>query len=185
MRSAAVIEVRLRAAAAEDRGAIFSLLEAAAVWLRQRRIDYWQNWLAPPDHHVRWVDDGLTSGEFRMIESAGSLIGCVRLQDADPLFWGARDDSAVYIHSLTVDRALAGRGIGARVLDAIGAESARRGARWLRLDCGASAVGLRAYYESCGFSAVGETVVEGERLTLYQRPLADRQRVLPADAQES
>lgn len=167
------IEVRFRAATAHDRDVILSLLRAAALWLRERGIDYWQNWLAPPEHHVRWVDDGLTSGEFQLIQSAGSVIGCVRLQDADPMFWGIREEPAVYLHSLTIDRSLAGRGFGRQVLDAIGAESAGRGAMWLRLDCGESAGGLRAYYESCGFRTAGETVVDGEHLTLYQKSLTD------------
>jgi len=123
---------------------------------------------------VRWVEDGLSAGEFRIVESASEVIGCVRVQDADPLFWGAREELAAYVHSLTIDRSLAGRGIGAQVLDAIGVESAARGARWLRLDCGETAAGLRTYYESCGFCVVGETVVDGERLALYQRPVADR-----------
>lgn len=167
-------EVALRTATPQDRDVVFSLLEAAALWLRRRGIDYWQNWLAPPAHHVRWVDDGLSSGEFHIIESAGVAIGCVRVQEADPMFWGAREEPAAYLHSLTIDRSLAGRGIGAHVLDLIGEASAARGARWLRLDCGESAVGLRAYYESCGFCAAGEVIVDGERLTLYQKPLPDQ-----------
>jgi GNAT superfamily N-acetyltransferase len=160
---------------------VFGLLKSAAQWLHDRDIDYWQNWLDPPAHHVRWVDEGLAASEFRIIESAGSVIGCVRLLDSDPLFWGEREDSAVYVHSFTVDRALAGHGIGACVLEVIEGDLAARGVGWLRLDCGEAATGLRRYYESVGFHPVGETVVDGERLVLYQKAVIDREQALPPD----
>ena len=162
-------EIRLRTALASDREVIFGLLESAASWLRARGIDYWQNWLAPPAHHTRWVDDGLSAGEFRLIEDPDGVLGCVRLQDSDPLFWPDATDSAGYVHSLTIDRRFAGQGLGARVLDLIASELAVRGVGLLRLDCGESAAGLRHYYESLGFRQVGTTVVDGENLVLYER----------------
>ena len=169
----AVIELELRVADVSDRGAVFGLLESAALWLRERDIDYWQNWLRPPAHHVRWIDDGLASGEFRVLEAEGKVIGCVRIQDSDPLFWGEDAGPAGYVHSLTVDRSHAGRGIGARVLDMLDLELAARGVWLLRLDCGESATGLRDYYEALGFRPVGTTVVDGESLVLYERLIRD------------
>ena len=109
-----IIEFELRVADVSDRSAVFGLLESAAVWLRERNIDYWQNWIEPPTHHVRWVDDGLAAGEFRVLESDGQFIGCVRVQGSDRLFWGEDAGPAGYVHSLTVDRSCAGRGIGGR-----------------------------------------------------------------------
>lgn len=167
-------EIRLRTAVASDRDAIFGLLESAASWLRARGIDYWQNWLAPPAHHIRWVDDGLSAGEFRLIEGSDGVLGCVRLQDSDPLFWPDATDPAGYVHSLTIDRRLAGQGLGARVLDLIASELAVRGVSLLRLDCGESAAGLQHYYESLGFRPVGTTAVDGESLVLYERNGAER-----------
>ena len=165
-------DVSIRVADIRDRDRIFELLREAAVWLRDRGIDYWQNWHAPPPHHVAWVEDGINAGQFRMVEGGGQSIACFRLQDSDELFWGKRAEPAVYLHSLTVDRALAGRGIGALVLARVGKQAAVDGARFMRLDCGVSADGLRRYYESLGFSLVGETVVDGESLALYEKSLA-------------
>lgn len=164
-----MIEIRLRTAAAADRDIIFGLLTSAAGWLRERGIDYWQNWLDPPAHHVRWVDDGLSAGEFRLIEGSGGVLGCVRLQDSDPLFWPDAQDPAGYVHSLTIDRRFAGQGLGARSLEVIASELAARGVGLLRLDCGESAAGLRRYYESLGFRSAGTTMVDGESLVLYER----------------
>jgi GNAT superfamily N-acetyltransferase len=164
-----IIEFELRVADVSDRSAVFGLLKSAAAWLRERNIDYWQNWLEPPTHHVRWVDDGLAAGEFRVLESDGQVIGCVRVQGSDRLFWGADAGPAGYVHSLTVDRSRAGHGIGAQTLDMLGCELAAAGIGLLRLDCGERATGLRRYYESLGFRPVGTTVVDGESLVLYER----------------
>ena len=166
-------EIGLRTAGASDRDVIFGLLKSAAAWLGERGIDYWQNWLDPPARHMRWVDDGLSAGEFRLIEGSGGVLGCVRLQDSDPLFWPGAQDPAGYVHSLTVDRRFAGQGLGARVLDVIASDLAADGVNLLRLDCGETAGGLRHYYESLGFCPVGTTVVDGESLVLYERRAAE------------
>jgi len=136
-------EIGIRLADAHDRDRIFELLREAAVWLRERDIDYWQNWHEPPPLHRQWVDDGISSGQFRVVERRGRPIGCLRLQDSDELFWGVRDEPAVYVHSLTIDRSRAGQGIGERVLSLVEVQAAAAGARFVRLDCGVAAPGGR------------------------------------------
>jgi ribosomal protein S18 acetylase RimI-like enzyme len=150
---------------------VLALLKSAALWLRERDIDYWQNWLEPPAHHLAWVDEGLVAGQFRIVDVEGAPAGCLRLQPDDEMFWGRRDDSAGYVHFLTVDRALAGRGLGRLILDAVAGDLEASGASFLRLDCGVGVVGLRRYYESCGFVAVSEATVDGEDHVLYERAL--------------
>lgn len=164
-------DITIRVANVGDRDTIFALLRSAAVWLHERSIDYWQNWHDPSDLHVGWVEGGLASGEFRMVELSGSVIGCFRLQDSDDVFWGPRADTAGYVHSLVIDRSLAGRGLGQAVIGAIERDLVARGASALRLDCGVAISGLRNYYESYGFRAVGDTIVDGEQLVLYEKPL--------------
>jgi GNAT superfamily N-acetyltransferase len=164
-------DVVISVATNEDRDRIFSPLHSAAVWLRERGIDYWQSWHDPPATHVDWIDGGLAAGEFRMVESRGAAIGCLRIQDSDERFWGVRTEAAQYLHSLTIERTLAGQGIGREVIKMLERSAALDGAGLLRLDCGVDVAGLRAYYESCGFQAVGETTVDGERLTLYEKPV--------------
>jgi hypothetical protein len=162
----------MRVATVEDRESVLGLLKCAAIWLNGRGVDYWQNWLDPPAHHVAWIDEGLSAGEFRIVESAGDCVGCLRIKRSDPLFWGVRDDSAGYVHSLTIARDPVYRGLGAVVLDEVASQLAANGASWLRLDCGAGVSGLRSYYESHGFAAVGTTTVDGEENVLYQRSTA-------------
>jgi hypothetical protein len=43
------------------------------------------------------------------------------------------------------------------------------GKAYLRLDCGKTNHAPRAYYETNGFIAIGETTVKGESLTLYEK----------------
>ncbi|MGD0272408.1 MAG: GNAT family N-acetyltransferase [Gaiellaceae bacterium] len=165
-------DLEIRPVTSSDRDVVFSLLKDAALWLRANGIDYWQSWLDPSDAHVRWINKGLESGEFFLVESNGSCIGCFRLQFSDEMFWGTRTEPAGYVHSMTIARSLAGQGIGRLLLATIEARLRADGKRYLRLDCGSSVVGLRRYYESCGFRAVGETSVAGEALTLYEKPIA-------------
>ena len=155
-----------------DRVVVFSLLKDAALWLRANGIDYWQSWLDPSDAHVRWIDQGLENGEFYLVDSDGSCIGCFRLQFSDELFWGKRTEPAGYVHSMTIARSLEGQGIGRLLLAMIEFRLRAGGKDYLRLDCGSNAAGLRRYYESCGFRAVGETSVAGEALTLYEKLIA-------------
>lgn len=162
-------KLTFRIAIASDRDVIFELLKTAAAWLQARGIDYWQNWHRPPAHHIAWIDDGISAGEFRIAEENASVIGCFRLQDADELFWGPQAEPAGYLHSLTVDRSRAGEGLGRIIIDTVRDDLLSRGVHLLRLDCGARVSGLCRYYEMLGFVPVGTTEVDGETLVLYQK----------------
>jgi len=149
---------------------VLSLLRDAASWMKGRGIDHWREWLDPPEIFVKWIREGFDRGQFYMVQGDGRTIGCVRMQSRDP-FWGEGEDSAGYIHSFTIDRDLAGRGIGVEVLNLIQDYFREHGKKFFRLDCGTEVKGLRAYYERFGFKPVGEVTVKGERLTLYEKPI--------------
>jgi len=162
-------DLTFRSARKDEIETVFELLKEAAIWLNGKGIDHWQNWLDPPDSHIRWIKQGFDTDEFYLVEREGRVIGCFRLQWQDPLFWGERDDCAGYIHTLTTRRD--GAGTGRLVLKLVETYCVERGKQFLRLDCGAINHGLRSYYESCGFFPVGETKIEGELLTLYEKTL--------------
>ncbi len=147
------------------------MLKEAALWLQKKQIDYWQDWISPPPHFIDWIKQGFEQNEFFMVEKDKCVIGCFRLQWQDPLFWRKQEDNAGYIHSLTISRALAGQGIGRRVLDLIESHCRQNGKKLLRLDCGVGIKGLRKYYEQYGFRPVGEVTVLSERLTLYEKQI--------------
>jgi hypothetical protein len=35
----------------------FSLLKGAALWLKDKIIDYWKSWIDPSDSYVNWVKE--------------------------------------------------------------------------------------------------------------------------------
>jgi hypothetical protein len=36
---------------------VLQLLKDAALWLQEKKIDYWQNWINPPTEFVNWIKE--------------------------------------------------------------------------------------------------------------------------------
>ena len=139
-------QITFQKAKSEEINTVLLLLKEAALWLREKSIDYWQDWINPPDPFVNWIRQGFDQGQFYMVQSGEKTIGCFRLQWQDPIFWGEQEDNAGYIHSFTISRDLAGQGIGVNTLYLIEAYCRKNKKSFFRLDCGADAKGLRNYY---------------------------------------
>ena len=137
-------DISFRKARGGERDIVLSLLKEAALWLRDRGLTQWSSWLDPPSGLLRRFERGFQAGEFFMIERSGEVIGCFRLQWEDKTFWGQRDEPAGYVHSITIKRSLAGRGIGRRVLEMVEGHCQQNGKRYLRLDCDAGNPALEA-----------------------------------------
>ena len=150
---------------------VLSLLKEAALWLKSKNIDYWQNWINPQKIYVKWIKKGFENNEFYFAYMNNSIIGCFRLQWNDEMFWGKREDKAGYIHSLTTSRDKAGSGLGKRLINTIESHCHNNLKDYLRLDCGKHVKGLRNFYESIGFKDVEETIVHGEHCVLYEKTL--------------
>jgi ribosomal protein S18 acetylase RimI-like enzyme len=92
---------------------------------------------------------------------------------SDPLVWRDVPEDAGYVHSLAIRRAYAGRGLGKTLLE-WAERLATAGKRYLRLDCGAENLPLRAYYERLGFQHRGDLAEgDGFRASLHQRRLPE------------
>lgn len=158
---------RLRPATEEDLPAVLKILDGAVDWLAGRGTDQWQGarWRAEelsPD----LARGGLRVAEIRLAALGDSglaaapepvVVGTAVLRDTHPAdLWHPADDpgSALYLHHLAVDRAFAGRGIGAWLLDQAAAEAARRGKQSLRLDAWTTNTRLHDYYRGQGFRLV-------------------------------
>lgn len=164
-------QITFRKAKPEELETVLLFLKEAALWLQQKGIDYWQDWISPPPNFIDWTKQGFDQNEFHIVEDDGGVIGCFRLQWQDPMFWGDQEDTAGYIHSFTISRDLAGQSIGKFVLGLIESHCRQNEKKFLRLDCGIDIKGLRKYYEQYGFKPVGEVTVVGERLTLYEKQI--------------
>ena len=155
----------------EDLPSGLSLLREAALWLKGKGIDYWQNWLSPPEAHLSWVRSGFQNGEFHFVKEGDALLGMYRLQDEDESFWGKQAQEAGYLHSFTTVRTLTDRGIGFRIMDDVSSMLLDKGVSLLRLDCGTANEGLRRYYEKYGFRKVRDVTAFGNFLTLHEKRL--------------
>lgn len=149
----------------------FSLLRGAAIWLRDKGIDHWQNWINPSDLYSNWIKEGFDSNQFYFVMHDLQVIAMFRLQWTDELFWGIRDEKAGYIHSFTIDRIFKGQGIGCQILKMIEDLCRQNNKQYLRLDCGANNQGLCNYYEKQGFRSIRDVNVHGEQLRLFEKRL--------------
>ena len=104
----------------------------------------------------------------------GKSAGCVSLQWNDERIWGDKgnDNLAVYIHKLSVSDEFRGQDVGSLIINSCAEIASQHGRELLRLDCSKDNEGLCKYYESLGFSVVGEmTIDSGYSPNLYQRPI--------------
>jgi N-acetylglutamate synthase-like GNAT family acetyltransferase len=163
-------EISLRKVKPDERDTVFQLLRESGEWLLGKGNDYWQVYIDLPPFLVNWIEPGFDNDEFFFAEnSEGEIIGCFRLQDDDPMFWGEQEEKAGYVHSFAISRNLAGRRTGCKVLSAIESYCRENGKVYLRLDCGTRLDTLRAYYEGFGFTSIADVHLMNSNLTLYEK----------------
>jgi hypothetical protein len=168
------LNIRIRSGKQHELNTAFSLLENAALRLGEDNIDYWQEWLNPPEEYIAWIKLGFINNEFYFIENAGSeIVGMFRLQFEDEIFWGKREDKAGYIHSFTIDRSLSGNRAGYGILRRIEKFLIAKGTRILRLDCPPGLGRLCKYYEDFGFAPQGITTVFNDNYLLYEKKISE------------
>ena len=118
-------------------------------------------WVEELDGTTMWVEDELAedriaaevdAGLFYVAECDGDIVGALKFQLNDQLFWPdlATDDSA-FVHRLAVRRSHAGQGVSAALLRWAVDYAQSLGRKYLRLDCDAERARLRYLYERFGF----------------------------------
>lgn len=149
----------------------FELLKSAAQWLNKKNINYWQEWLNPPENYKQWIKDGFNHNEFYYVYKNQHLAGMFRLQWSDDLFWGKQKNNSGYLHSFTIDRNYYGTGLGAKVLRQIEKLCLENNKKYLRLDCDGNISKLCEYYQNHGFISKGETIVDNAKIILFEKRL--------------
>ncbi|MEV6694187.1 GNAT family N-acetyltransferase [Micromonospora sp. NPDC051196] len=148
-------ELRIRAATPDDAQRLLDLYESAQRWLIGQGTDQWAN-NTREKMHPRFMRS-IKQGECYVAEDDAGLVGMVTVDEyADPEFWRPEDEpaDALYVHRMVVDRARAGGGIGAALLDWTAKVAASKGRCWLRLDAWRTNIPLHSYYERQGFTPV-------------------------------
>jgi GNAT superfamily N-acetyltransferase len=158
----------LRLAKAHEVETVATLWEESAAWLKNRGVDQWQ-------YPVRTaaIASAIDDETVWLLDDDIGPVATVTLDtDADEMLWLPADEpqNALYLHRLVVARRAAGQTLGDRILDWAGAEAARRGRRWLRLDAWTSNTGLHDYYLERGFELV-RLVTAVRSGAAFQRPV--------------
>jgi GNAT superfamily N-acetyltransferase len=161
--------IAIRQATVQDTRALVDTLTEAANWVEQL------------DGTIMWVEGELQeervraeadAGMFVVAAADGQVIGAMRFQLEDQLFWPDLDggDSA-FVHRLAVRRSHAGRGISTALLQWAVTRARALGKRYLRLDCDAERTRLRELYERFGFRLHSYRQVGPYYVSRYELPL--------------
>lgn len=159
----------IRQATVDDTAALVETLTEAANWVEQ--LDGTTMWVEGELEEWR-VREEAAAGMFVVGEEGGRIVGAIRFQLEDPLFWPDLDgrDSA-FVHRLAVRRAHAGRGVSTALLQWSVDRARALGRRYLRLDCDADRSRLRGLYERFGFRLHSYRQVGAYYVSRYELPL--------------
>jgi len=156
----------IRQATVNDAPALAATLIEAADWVR--RLDGTVMWVEGEleEHRVRAEAE---AGMFVVAEAEGEIVGAIRFQLDDQLFWPDIDgrDSA-FVHRLAVRRSHAGQGVSSALLQWSVDRARELGKRYLRLDCDADRTRLRELYEGFGFKLHSYRQVGAYYVTRYE-----------------
>lgn len=157
-------------ATAEDVAGIWRLRRRLEDWIFAQGIDQWR----PGEVPEAVIESQVREGQWHVLREGGVLKAALRVLHEDLDFWGAVEEPSVFVHGLMVDRAFAGAGLGASLLDWAAAEGCREGAEWLRLDSAAGNPRLSEYYVGLGFMSMGTQELGGGLfdVTLWQRSVS-------------
>jgi len=132
----------------QDAENVIGVLQEAAQWLEQSGLAMWRDDELLPAR----ITADVAAGLFFLAESEGVVAGVVKFQLEDSLFWpDVRRGQSAFVHRLAVRRRFAGGGISSALLGWAVERARTLGREYLRLDCEASRVRLRAVYEKFGF----------------------------------
>ncbi|MGW0082560.1 GNAT family N-acetyltransferase [Streptomyces sp. NPDC003393] len=141
-----------RRATAADAATLVRLRDSAALRQLALGIDQWKPGEKDEAHFLARMREG----EVWLAHAGDQLAGAWELWWDDPAAWGPRPADAGYIHRLMTAAHTAPPGTGRRLLAEAESRIAATGRPYARLDCLASNPRLRAYYESSGYTVVGE-----------------------------
>ena len=138
----------IRQATRQDTERVADVLYEAVRWLEKSGTTMWRaDELLP----LRIADD-VDAGLFFIAECDGEAAGVVKFQLQDGLFWPDMSPAeSAFVHRLAVRRRFAGGGISSALLSWAVERAGSLGRNYLRLDCEASRLKLRAVYERFGF----------------------------------
>jgi len=146
--------------------ALFVIREAAQ-WLIDIRKPLWQ--LDELTEEKLFRDQNkMTVVAYQDNEPAAAMI----LQWYDPLFWpDIKENESAFVHKLSVRRKFKGQGFSSTLLNHAALICKQKGVNFLRLDCDATRSKLCEFYESNGFSSIGQKKVDSFTVKFFVKQL--------------
>ena len=141
-------KVAIRQARPADAPLIREMLLEAAAWVDALGVTMWSE----GELEAEAIAGEVAAGQFFIADADGVPAGALRFQPEDPLFWPDQPSGeSAFVHRLVVRRAFKGQGVSQAMLAWAAARTRSMGRRYLRLDCDADRIRLRAVYEGAGF----------------------------------
>lgn len=170
-------EALIRPARAGDLGAIVTLWEQVADWLRSRGMD-------SQKPHIERTAKAIAAGECFLVEDEGIPVATVTVDGhAECEFWTKDElqEPALYVHRMAVRRDVAGPELGSTMLDWASLRAKGRGAKWLRLEAWRDHPDLCDHYASRGFTHLRTIEIPSPFSgALFQRAAGQVRNVGPA-----
>ena len=158
----------VRQAQPADAPVVEDMLVEAARWVDALGEIMWEEGELAPER----IAAEIAAGQFFVAEADGEPAGAIRFQLEDRLFWpDLTDDDSAFVHRLVVRRRHKGQGVSSALLQWAVDRARSMGKRYLRLDCDASRVRLRALYETFGFRFHSFRQVGAYYVARYEYPL--------------
>jgi protein-tyrosine phosphatase len=141
-----------RRATPADARTLVRLRDTAALRQLARGIDQWK----PGEKDETHFRTRMRQGEVWLAYADSHLTGAYELWWDDPAAWGPRPADAGYVHRLMTVPHTSPPGTGRHLLTHAESRITAQGRPYARLDCLASNPRLRTYYQSAGYTVVGE-----------------------------
>ncbi|WP_239616712.1 GNAT family N-acetyltransferase [Cohnella mopanensis] len=157
----------------EDTQEIMRLLVNTAEWLLSKGSNQWNALLRGEDSHN--TPESINKGEVYIFRQDPKIVGMVILLQQpnawDLDLWGERtkDNSAIYLHRLAINRKFAGKGVGKNIMNWVDTEAPKLGKRVIRLDCLANNEVLNGFYRSLGYEFVGKASNSSGEFSKYEK----------------
>ena len=146
--------MRITRATPDDLDTLVAFRDEAAAWLASQGIDQWQEpWPTERPHGRGHATQHRGRGDLHRLGRRRTPAATITINRwAKPELWTEEEaaEPALYAHKVTVDRAYAGQGFGAELLDWAGTRAADEGADWLRVDVWTTNEHLQHYYLTPG-----------------------------------
>ncbi len=159
-------ELVISQAKAGDSAIIYSHMEVVRQWLRERGSEQWSAPFTPP-----WIEHQIELGQYFVAFYKAELVATFRLMWTDPDYWGEDDTPALYLHTLAVNAAFSGKGIGSQILNWAEDYALQHDKPLLRLDTAADNPFLVTYYDKAGFMNKGQIIIKNFRVVLLEKRL--------------